>query len=413
MTSPSRIWPTAKTTVWCPGVKSCGCSCGQRGDLAEQAAERDVPRRTARAAVSRTSSSGPCPAARAGRRCAPGPAAPRRPGSGGRSRRPRPRSPGRPARTGSGRCRWSSPARSPGPARAPGPRRPWRPASRSRSTWLSVTVTGVELRRQRPGRAARCPGWRRPRRSSTLAGTGSSGSAAGRQRDAAVAAKAGGDRGSCRGALARRCRRQRGQQDARRAWRRSARPRRSARGGPPIAAQPCVGAVRPGSSRACPRGSRPRASGPGTPRRPPTSRPPRRGQPAQVEQQPLGDGEHREDDAPRRCASATQAYQATLTTQDEQREEEGERRRRARPRTRPRSERPDSATTSSAGLTTASGQTPAGANAAASSRPPASAGRAAPRAAAAAAAASAARRLGRRPRRRWCPCRPALRRPVQ
>ena len=71
-------------------------------------------------------------------------------------------------------------------------------------------------------------------------------------------------------------------------------------------------------------------------------------------------------------ASATQANQARLMTQATSGKKN------ARPKTRPtvnapRSDRPDSATTSSAGLTTASGQAPTGANAAASSRPPASA----------------------------------------
>ncbi len=87
-------------------------------------------------------------------------------------------------------------------------------------------------------------------------------------------------------------------------------------------------------------------------------------------------------------ASATQANQARLMTQATSGKKK------ARPKTRPivnapRSERPDRATTSSAGLTKASGHSPYGGNAAASSSPPTrltssaqrrrSGGRAAPR----------------------------------
>ena len=69
-------------------------------------------------------------------------------------------------------------------------------------------------------------------------------------------------------------------------------------------------------------------------------------------------------------ASASHAYQATLRVQD------SSGKKKAAPNTSPvsseaRSDRPDSATASSAGPATASGQIPAGGNAAARARPPA------------------------------------------
>ena len=71
------------------------------------------------------------------------------------------------------------------------------------------------------------------------------------------------------------------------------------------------------------------------------------------------------------AASATQAYQATLSTHA------SNGKKKAMPKTSPtaneaRSDRPDSAIASSAGPAAASGQIPAGGNAAASARPPAS-----------------------------------------
>ena len=210
-----------------------------------------------------------------------------------------------------------------------------------------------------------------------FAGTGSRGSAAGRHEMPAVAAKA-------TAAIAVRRHRPR-----RAASPLPARPRpvrtvsrtqasvvpvsattKESTGGPPIAAQPCVG------SPAWLIASLPQGKPPQGQRSLNAS--------AATHQPATASGQQRRLSSSRwatantakmsaeAMASATQANQARLMTQASSGKKN------ARPKTRPtakapRSERPDSATTSSAGLTTASGQAPTGGNAAASSRPPASA----------------------------------------
>ena len=200
-----------------------------------------------------------------------------------------------------------------------------------------------------------------------LAGTASSGSAAGRHETPAVAANATaatatGRRRPARPSVSAVTRTQPSVAPARATTKEST-------GGPPIAAQPCVG------SPAWLIASRPHGKPPHGQRS--------RNASAATHQPATASGHQRRLSSSRwamantakmsaeAMASATQANQARLTTQASSGKKN------ARPKASPtanapRSERPYSVTTSSAGLTTASGQTPAGANAAASSRPPAS-----------------------------------------
>ena len=128
---------------------------------------------------------------------------------------------------------------------------------------------------------------------------------------------------------------------------------------PPIATHRAVGAAA-WLMASLPQGNA-TATGPGAPRRPPTTRD--RDRPArQLEQQPLAQAKIAKMTASAR-ASAAHAYQATLTSQDSNGTKK------ARPKASPqpsdpRRLRPDSATASSAGPAAASGHAPTGGNAA-------------------------------------------------
>ncbi len=188
-----------------------------------------------------------------------------------------------------------------------------------------------------------------------FAGTGSSGNAAGRQATPAVAAKATAAipvrRHRVR-AVAAQC----GQQHPgeRGAGKRDheGEHRRAADRRPALSGQPGLAHREPAPGEAAP--------GPAVPERlgghPPAGH--RDRPPAQVEQQPLGDGEHREDE--RRGDGERDPGEPGQV------DDPGESgKKNARPKTRPtakapRSERPYRVTTSSAGPTTASGQAPTG-----------------------------------------------------
>ena len=102
-----------------------------------------------------------------------------------------------------------------------------------------------------------------------------------------------------------------------------------------------------GSSPACPRGRR-RATGPGAPRRPPTSPPPRPASTGSSSSSRWPMAQHGEDDRLGPPASAAHAYQATLTSQDSSGTNSATPNASPQPND-PRRLRPVSATTSSAG----------------------------------------------------------------
>jgi hypothetical protein len=207
------------------------------------------------------------------------------------------------------------------------PPRPSRPACRWRSAWLRVTATGL---RAAPA-ASRARGTLPWMAAISAVRRGAGGHGVERQRGGqagrpATAANGGParDRGAPPPAAgaSRRSPAGRRQHGSRRAWCRSARPPASAAGVPPIAAQPCVGS--PAWLMASlphgkpPHGQRSRNASAAT-HHPATAS----GQQRRLSSSRWATANTAKMSA-EAMASATQANQATLMTQDEQREEERE-----------------------------------------------------------------------------------------